>query len=50
VLCAIRDPEDLFVFYDPWYGIVEVAGSRFPYYEPPNAKGYLDGMLVITRQ
>lgn len=50
VLCAIHDTDDKFVFYDPWYGIVEVAGSRFPYYEPPNASGYLDGWLVITRE
>jgi hypothetical protein len=49
VLCAIVDPDDTYVFYDPWYGIVEVSGKRFPYYEPPNAVGYLDGALVITR-
>jgi hypothetical protein len=49
VLCAIVDnTDDTFVFYDPSYGIVEIAGNRFPYYEPPGAVGYLDGALVIT--
>jgi hypothetical protein len=51
VLCAISDPDDTFVFYDPWYGVVEAAGSQFPYYNSPDgAEGYFDGWLVITRQ
>ena len=50
-LCAIHDPDDTFVFYDPWYGIVEVPGNQFPYYDVPDGgRGYVDGWLVITRQ
>jgi hypothetical protein len=49
-LCAIHDTDDTFVFYDPWYGLVEVAGSRFPYYDVPGGQGYFDGWLVITRE
>lgn len=49
VVCAIRDPDDTFVFFDPWYGIVEVKGPQFPYYYGPGGvTGYLDGWLVIT--
>lgn len=48
-MCAIADADDTFVFYDPWYGIVELKGYQFPYYTAPDgASGYLDGWLVIT--
>ncbi|MGE5239561.1 MAG: hypothetical protein ACM3ON_12245 [Chloroflexota bacterium] len=49
VLCAISDPDDIFVFFDPWYGLIEVAGTRFPYYDSPDGLGYMDGWLLITR-
>src|SRR5262245_3824490 len=32
VLCPIYDSDDSFTFYDPFYGLVEVKGSNFPYY------------------
>lgn len=56
VMCAIRDPDDKFVFYDPFYGIVEQSGSYFPYYYASGGKatpstsalGYFNGWLAIT--
>ncbi len=50
-ICAVRDPDGTFVFYDPWYGVVEVTSKNFPYYKTASGeKGYLNGWLVITRQ
>jgi hypothetical protein len=52
MVCAIYDPDDTFVFFDPWYGIIEVPGSKFPKYEIDSkagkAVGTLSGWLVIT--
>jgi predicted double-glycine peptidase len=48
VVCAIADDDDTFVFYDPWYGIVEVAGWQFPTYSVSDGSGEFSGFLVIT--
>jgi predicted double-glycine peptidase len=48
VVCAIADSDDTFVFYDPWYGVVEVAGWQFPNYYTSDGSGAFSGFLVIT--
>lgn len=56
VVCAVRDPDDTFVFYDPFYGVVQQTGMYFPYYYAPGGKassgssalGYFNGWLAIT--
>lgn len=52
VVCAIHDDDDTFVFFDPWYTIVEMAGSDLPNYVVSgitgSATGTLSGWLVIT--
>jgi hypothetical protein len=56
VVCAVRDPDDTFVFYDPFYGLVQQTGAYFPYYYASGGKktpessglGYFDGWLIIT--
>jgi hypothetical protein len=54
-VCPIYDPsDDSFVFYDPWYGIVEATGSQLPNYvitggtNTPSGTGQLTGWTVIT--
>lgn len=54
VVFAIYDTDDTFVVYDPFYGLVEVAGSKLPEYvgidyDGPNP-GNLSGHLVITHR
>lgn len=52
VVFAIYDPDDRFVAYDPFYGIVEVPGSKLPEYVGVDSdgpsQGHLSGHLVIT--
>jgi hypothetical protein len=55
VVCAIYDPpDDNFVFFDPWYGIVEVTGKQLPNYvitggpNLPSGSGQTSGWLVVT--
>ena len=52
VVGAIHDDDDTFVFFDPWYTIVEMAGSDLPNYVVSgitgSATGTLSGWLVIT--
>ena len=52
VVCAIHDDDDTFVFFDPWYLIVEVRGSDLPNYTVSGvmgtATGTLSGWLVVT--
>jgi len=50
VVCAVTDADDTFVFYDPWYGIVETAGWQFPNYYTPEGTGAFSGCLVITHR
>jgi hypothetical protein len=56
VMCAFRDWDDTFVFYDPFYGIVEISGKDFPYYYAYGGKmtpqttgeGYFNGWICLT--
>jgi len=50
VVCPICDTDDTFVFYDPWYGIIEVSGYDLPNYRVSDSKGVLTSWLVITYQ
>jgi len=49
IVSAIRDADDLFVFYDPWYGIIERQGWQLPYYKTPDGMGMFNGWLTITK-
>lgn len=48
VVCAIADDDGTFVFYDPWYGIIEIRGSDLPKYQVSDSVGRLTSWLVIT--
>ena len=48
VVCAIADTDNTFVFYDPWYGIIEIAGSDLPKYRVSDSTGVLTSWLVMT--
>lgn len=56
VLCALRDHDNSFVFYDPFYGLVEQTSLYFPYYYAAGGKatssnsalGWFNGWLAIT--
>jgi hypothetical protein len=48
VVCPIADTDDTFVFYDPWYGIIEIAGSSLPKYRVSDSTGILTSWLVMT--
>lgn len=49
-VCAICDPDDRYVFYDPWYGLVEVAGSTLPAYQTASgAKGEVTHLVITYR-
>jgi len=58
VLCARRDPDDTYLFYDPFYGVVEGKGKQLPWYyahggaATPHSggTGWFDGWIVLTHK
>jgi len=50
VVCKQIYPDGTLVFLDPWYGLVEVARSTLPAYNPSGSTGQTSGWLVITRR
>lgn len=47
-VCGIYDTDDRFVFYDPWYGLVEVTGWQLPGYQAPSGESGEVTHLIIT--
>lgn len=47
VVCAVSDSDGTVVFYDPRFGIVEVAGWQFPNCYTSDGSGAFRGFLVI---